>query len=183
MNIDAIFEQLLGKEGNYVDHPSDKGGPTNWGITEKTARAHGYTGDMRYLTREQALEIYRADYWRAPRFDQVYVLSPSLAEELLDTGVNMGPSVPSAWLQRWLNAFNQRGKLYPDLQADGIIGPRTISALQAYLNARGDEGATVLLSALNCSQGARYLEITERAQTQEDFIYGWMRARVATSQT
>ncbi|WP_276203058.1 glycosyl hydrolase 108 family protein, partial [Enterobacter hormaechei] len=44
MTKDDIFNTILGKEGGYVDHPNDKGGPTNWGITQATARAHGYTG-------------------------------------------------------------------------------------------------------------------------------------------
>lgn len=45
MTADQIIEGILGKEGGYVDHPSDKGGPTRWGITQTIARAHGYTGD------------------------------------------------------------------------------------------------------------------------------------------
>lgn len=49
MKADQTIEGILGKEGGYVDHPSDKGGPTRWGITQTTARAHGYTGDMRNL--------------------------------------------------------------------------------------------------------------------------------------
>ncbi len=49
MTADKTIEGILGKEGGYVDHPSDKGGPTRWGITQTTARAHGYTGDMRNL--------------------------------------------------------------------------------------------------------------------------------------
>ncbi len=50
MTKDDIFNAILGKEGGYVNHPDDKGGPTNWGITQATARAHGYVGDMRDLT-------------------------------------------------------------------------------------------------------------------------------------
>ncbi len=65
----------------------------NWGITQATARALSYTGDMRNLTREQALEILEADYWDGPRFDQVAAVSPVIAAELCDTGVNMGQSV------------------------------------------------------------------------------------------
>ncbi len=71
MTKDEIFNSILGKEGGYVDHPDDKGGPTMWGITQNTARAHGYRGDMRDLTREQALMILEGDYWYGPRFDQV----------------------------------------------------------------------------------------------------------------
>ncbi|WP_348522951.1 glycoside hydrolase family 108 protein [Escherichia coli] len=117
---DKIFDEVLGKEGGYVNHPDDKGGPTKWGITEKVARAHGYRGDMRDLTREQALDILEADYWYGPRFDQVAALSPDIAAELCDTGVNMGPTVASRMLQRWLNVFNLRGRLYPAWRTDCI---------------------------------------------------------------
>ncbi|MGY0152458.1 glycoside hydrolase family 108 protein [Edwardsiella tarda] len=178
---DQIFDALLGREGGYVDHPHDKGGPTKWGITEKVARAHGYTGDMRNLTRAQALEIYESDYWSGPRFDQVAEYSALVAAELCDTGVNMGPSVPSKWLQRWLTAFNDGERLYPDISADGVIGPRTLSALRTYLDARGEEGEQVLLRALNCSQGERYLALAEQRVQNESFLYGWVRERVTLS--
>lgn len=178
MTKDNIFDAILGKEGGYVDHPNDKGGPTNWGITQVTARAHGYAGDMRNLTREQALSILEADYWYGPRFDQVATVSSVIAEELCDTGVNMGPSVPVKWLQRWLNAFNNQQKLYPDLVADGQIGPRSISALKSYLAARGKDGEEVMLRALNCSQGQRYLELAEGRPANESFVYGWVKERV-----
>ncbi|MEQ0267226.1 glycosyl hydrolase 108 family protein [Klebsiella sp. CN_Kp073] len=178
MTKDNIFDAILGKEGGYVDHPNDKGGPTNWGITQATARAHGYAGDMRNLTREQALSILEADYWYDPRFDQVASVSSAIAAELCDTGVNMGPSVPVKWLQRWLNAFNNQQKLYPDLVADGQIGPRSISALKSYLAARGKDGEEVMLRALNCSQGQRYLELAEGRPANESFVYGWVKERV-----
>ncbi len=178
MTADQIIEGILGKEGGYVDHLSDKGGPTRWGITQTTARAHGYTGDMRNLPRETAKQILLSDYWTGPRFDQVASLSTLLADELCDTGVNMGPSVASKFFQRWLTALNMRGKLYPDLIPDGAIGPRTITALKGYLSARGKEGEQVLLRALNCSQGARYLELAEGREANEDFLYGWVKERV-----
>ncbi|HHN9986066.1 TPA: glycoside hydrolase family 108 protein [Escherichia coli] len=176
---DVIFDEILGKEGGYVNHPDDKGGATKWSITEKVARAHGYRGDMRDLTRGQALEILEADYWFGPRFDQVATLSPDIAAELCDTGVNMGPTVASRMLQRWLNVFNQQGKLYPDMDTDGRIGPRTINALRAYLQKRGKDGELVLVKALNCTQGDRYLELAEKREANESFVYGWMKERVA----
>ncbi|CDU35685.1 Peptidoglycan domain protein [Escherichia coli D6-113.11] len=175
---DEIFDAVLGKEGGYVNHPDDKGGPTKWGITGKVARAHGYQGDIRDLTRGQALEILEADYWYGPRFHKVASLSPEIAAELCDTGVNMGPSVVSRMLQRWLNVFNQKGELYPDIDADGCIGPRTINALRAYLSKRGRDGELVILTALNCAQGDRYLELAEKREANESFVYGWMKERV-----
>ncbi|HGV2852360.1 TPA: putative peptidoglycan-binding domain-containing protein, partial [Escherichia coli] len=111
--------------------------------------------------------------------DQVATLSPDIAAELCDTGVNMGPTVASRMLQRWLNVFNQQGRLYPDMDTDGRIGPRTINALRAYLQKRGKDGELVLVKALNCTQGDRYLELAEKREANESFVYGWMKERVA----
>ncbi|HCX5186890.1 TPA: glycoside hydrolase family 108 protein [Escherichia coli] len=179
MTKDDIFNAILGKEGGYVNHPDDRGKATKWGITEVTARAHNYTDDMRDLTREQALAILEADYWYGPRFDQVAAVSPVIAAELCDTGVNMGPSVQVKWFQRWLNVFNNQQQFYPDLIADGQIGPRSISALKSFLAKRGSEGEAVLLRAMNCSQGQRYLELAELRPANESFAYGWIRERVS----
>ncbi|CNL62699.1 glycoside hydrolase family 108 protein [Yersinia aldovae] len=179
MTKDQIIENILGKEGGYVNNPNDTGGATRWGVTERTARANGYAGDMRTLSRDEARQILEADYWHGPRFDLLAPASPAIAAELCDTGVNMGPSVPAKWLQRWLNVLNQQGKLYPDLIADGQIGPRTVIALDAFLRVRGKEGEQVLLKGLNCSQGQRYLELAEQRPANETFVYGWVKERVA----
>ncbi|HUG46231.1 MAG TPA: glycosyl hydrolase 108 family protein, partial [Sphingomicrobium sp.] len=63
MDVERLIEALLEREGGYVNHPSDRGGPTNYGITEAVARAHGYQGSMRRLPREEAVAIYKRLYW------------------------------------------------------------------------------------------------------------------------
>ncbi|WP_275656709.1 putative peptidoglycan-binding domain-containing protein, partial [Salmonella enterica] len=73
--------------------------------------------------------------------------------------------------------FNDQQKFYPDLLVDGQIGPRTLSALKFFLSNRGNEGEIILIHALNCSQGQRYLELAEQRQANESFIYGWMKER------
>ena len=45
--IDRLIEEVIEREGGYVDHPADRGGPTRWGITEAVARRQGYMDDMR----------------------------------------------------------------------------------------------------------------------------------------
>ncbi|EJH7109606.1 hypothetical protein NF080_004805, partial [Salmonella enterica subsp. enterica serovar Newport] len=85
---------------------------------------------------------------------------------------------PIKYFQRWLNVFNDQQKFYPDLLVDGQIGPRTLSALKFFLSNRGNEGEIILIRALNCSQGQRYLELAEQRQANESFIYGWMKERV-----
>lgn len=178
MGFDKTFDLLIGREGGYVNHPADKGGPTIWGITEAVARAFGYQDRMQDMPRSVAVAIYKQRYWEQPRFDQVATHSPRIAEELLDTGVNMGPAVAAKFLQRSLNALNQQALLFPDLAPDGAIGNITIAALRAYLAKRGKDGETVLLRMLNSLQGARYIDIAERTPSQEAFVHGWFLHRV-----
>jgi lysozyme family protein len=179
MTIETMIEATIGKEGGYSNHPSDRGGPTRWGITERVARANGYTGDMRELPREKAVAIYRQEYAVKPGFAAVAEISPAVGEELFDTGVNMGPAVPSIWFQEWLNAFNGQGKLYADIREDGDIGPGTLKAFRDFLRVRGAEAEKVMLRALNCSQGERYKTLVRNRAANEDFAWGWVRTRVA----
>ena len=176
--IEKIIDGIIKAEGGYVDHPNDRGGPTNYGITTAAARAAGFVGDMRGLPLATARAIYLGTYYTRPGFDQVAQLSETLAAELTDTGVNMGPPAAITFLQRALNVFNQQGKLYPDLKADGNFGPKTLSALSAFLKSRPKDGERVLFTTLNCLQGARYVEIAERDPTQESFAFGWLAQRV-----
>ena len=174
MSIETMIEATIGKEGGYVDHPADRGGPTRWGITQRVARANGYNGEMRGLPRERAVAIYRQEYAVKPGFAAIAEIYPRLAEELFDTGVNMGPSRPSIWLQEWLNALNNGGKHYSDIAEDGDIGPGTLAALRAYKARRGAEGEERLLQALNGDQAVRYKQIARGNPSQEAFVYGWL---------
>jgi len=176
--IDQIINNTIGKEGRYSNHPSDLGGPTMWGITEKVARANGYTGDMRNLPRSEAVQIFRSEYLIKPGFDRVMLLSEAIAEELFDTGVNMGVEIAGGFLQRALNVFNQQGKLYPDLKPDGVVGKNTRGALEAFLKHRGRDGEIVMLTALNAMQGERYIYLCEKREKNEDFVFGWFLNRV-----
>ncbi|HWW11913.1 MAG TPA: glycosyl hydrolase 108 family protein [Brevundimonas sp.] len=175
---DRLMTHVLGNEGGYANHPDDRGGETNWGVTVGVARQFGYAGAMRAMTRDQAVAIYRARFWVKPGFDQISRLSERVAGELFDTGVNMGPAVAATMLQRALNALNRQGKDYPDLKADGDIGPATRAALAAFLRVRGGEGEVVLLKALNVLQGERYIALAEGRPANESFVYGWLRTRV-----
>ncbi len=178
MNVSQLIDDLIDREGGYVNHPADRGGATCWGITEAVARAHGYKGAIRALPRDEAVAIYRRLYWLRPRFDEVARRSPALAAELFDTGANMGPAVAATFLQRALTALNRNGRDYPDLVPDGRIGPATLAALDAFLAVRGRQGETVLLRAIEALQGERYLRLAERRPANEAFLYGWLANRM-----
>ena len=174
-----MLAELLKREGGYVNNAADKGGPTRYGITQQTARAYGYSGDMRMLPIQTALAIYRARYWTDPNFDQVATRSPIIAEKLFDIGVNMGPKVAGRFLQRALNGLNRGAAEYPDIPEDGAIGQMTLHALDLYMAKRGGQGESVLMKALNGQQVVRYMEIAERDHSQEAFLFGWLANRVA----
>lgn len=178
MNIDALLDALIAREGGYVDHPADRGGPTNWGITEAVARAEGFMGNMSDLPQSLARAIYRRRYWEQPRLGDVASIAPVVAEELFDTGVNMGTAVAAAFLQRALNALNRGGKDWPDVAVDRSIGPATLNALKALVRVRGQAGARVLVRAMNALQGARYVELTEQRPANKAFAYGWLDKRI-----
>lgn len=117
MNFDEAFDRLIGHEGSYSDHPSDPGGRTMWGITERVARAHGFTGDMRTFTRDEAKRIYQADYWEPIRAEE---LSQQVRFDVFDGAVNSGVKQSIKWLQAAVGA-----------QPDGVIGPKTLHAVSA----------------------------------------------------
>ena len=176
---DQLFEELIIKEGGYSDHPSDRGGKTQYGITVAVARENGYQGDMRNLTKQQARDIYFKQYWVRPGFAKVATVSPSVAAEMFDTGVNMGTGVAALFLQQSLNVLNRGQKDYNDIAEDRVIGNGTIGALQTYKRLRGTEGEKVLVKCLNGLQFARYFSLALNRQTQEDFMYGWVRTRIS----
>lgn len=178
MDIEDLIDAVIDREGGYSNHPADHGGATRWGITEAVARQHGYAGDMRALPRGEAVAIYRRIYWLRPRFDAVAARAPLIAAELFDTGVNMGPAVAVALLQRALNALNRGARDYPDMAVDGRIGPVTLAALDAFLTRRGHGGETVLLKAIEALQGERYVALAERRPANEAFLYGWLANRI-----
>lgn len=179
MNIEQYLDALIKREGGYVNDVLDSGHAIKYGITQAVARNYGYQGEMKDLLLEIARDIYKSQYWLEPRFDQVNLISPIIAEELLDTGVNCGIGFTKTLLQRALNLLNRQGKEgWADLKLDGEYGPSTLQALSIYMKKRGNEGERVLGRLLNIMQDQRYIEITEKNPKYEQFFYGWLANRV-----
>lgn len=174
-----IINDIIDREGGYINDPSDSGGETNFGITLNVARNFGYSGLMKDLPRSVAFQIYAATYWDSLKLDLVEQKSAILAEELADTAVNMGVGRAGEFLQRCLNVFNNGGVDYPNLKVDGQVGFKTIECLNKFLDKRGQNGIKVLFKALNCLQGAFYIELCEKREKDEKFIVGWLLNRVA----
>lgn len=174
-NFEPAIKKVLAVEGVYDNHPDDPGGETKFGVTVAVARAHGYQGPMKEMPVEKALEIYKKDYWDRVRGDEVG--DQLVAEELLDTAVNMGVAKAVSFLQSALNLLNKKETLWPDLAEDGAMGPGTLAALSACLRS-GSKYRDALFKCLNGEQYARYREISKANPKNEAFFLGWVLKRV-----
>lgn len=176
----VIIAAVLGLEGGYVNNPRDPGGATNHGVTETVARNHGYTGHMKDLPKEKAVEIYYRDYIDKPGYSWVIDRSPALGQKLVDIGVNAGTGRASRWFQVGLNAYNRDAKDYPDLKVDGQLGPATFNAYASLARIRGEvKACELMLKALEAQQGYHYLSLTK----METFTVGWMDHRIGNVPT
>jgi lysozyme family protein len=111
---DQAFDELMGNEGRYSNHPPDP--ETMWGITIHTARRHGYQGAMIDLPKERAKAIYRSSYW-LPFYD---LIDYEIAFQMFDGGVNSGVEDTVKWVQQAVG-----------VKVDGKFGPKTLAAIQA----------------------------------------------------
>lgn len=149
---EVAVARVLRFEGGYTDDSAigDRGGATNHGISERA-----YPGlNIGALTREQAMALYRSDYWDRPRIGE---LPDRIAIAVLDAAVNSGPSAAIRWLQAALGVAQ-----------DGIIGDQTLTA------ARAAEDVSRVLMRFN---GAR-LRFLTGISSWPSFGRGWSR-RVA----
>lgn len=177
-HFDKEFDRVVIVEGGYSNNKDDRGGATKFGITEAVARANGYDGPMADLTMDWARHIYKGQYWDTLRLDSVSAISPEIAGEMFDTGINMGISIAGKFLQRGLNVSNEKGGLYSNMTVDGQIGPVSVASLAGYIRKRGAKGVGVMMKMLNCQQGNRYIEIAEGREDNETFIFGWFANRI-----
>ena len=93
LTLSEALKFTLAWEGGYTNHPNDRGGPTNKGITQSTynrylRRNNRNIQSVRSITDSEVYEIYEKDYWDVVRAK--YLKSP-LGLVLFDTCVNFGP--------------------------------------------------------------------------------------------
>ena len=183
----ADFNEAFGKtmahEGGYVNDSTDAGGETYKGISRvynpgwsgwavvDAAKAQGKVNST-ILNSNVALQqnvgaFYKDKYWDVNRLDH---MTQKVAEEMFDTGVNMGTGRASRFLQKALNYLNRNGKLYGELTVDGKIGPASLNAIKA---CKKDE--RVLLAMLNTLQGMHYMNYMDKSPSQKKYARGWFK--------
>jgi lysozyme family protein len=172
---EITINNLIDLEGGYVNDCDDSGGETKYGITKHIAIKNGFHGDMADMPRHFAFDLYAKIYWDKVRATELAKKSKAIAEEVFCSAVNIGVNRSAIFLQRSLSVLNNKQQIYPDLVIDGIIGRKTLSAFEKFIEFRGE---SVLLTSLNCLQGAFYIELAERREKDEKFVYGWIKNRV-----
>lgn len=113
MDFDLAFKSVIGHEGGYIDHPSDPGGETKYGISKRVYPSE----DIKNLTLDRAKVLYRRDYWDKLHLDD---LPDRIRFDLFDAAVNSGVSTAIKFLQKAC-----------EVDADGKIGPKTLAAVGA----------------------------------------------------
>ncbi|MGI9437130.1 MAG: glycoside hydrolase family 108 protein [Geminicoccaceae bacterium] len=165
-SVDSMIDDVIRREGGFVDHPADRGGPTKFGITQKTLARHlgrdVKPDDVRRLRLDLAADIYRSTYFMKPRIDS---LPASIQAFLFDSAVNHGPRRAIRFLQLVCNAAG-----FGPLSADGLCGPATRGQAKAAESAMGPW----LLAALAEERRIFYRLIVDRNPSQQVFFKGWM---------
>lgn len=166
-DFERCLKVILGAEGGYSDHPADKGGKTNMGITEGTL-ANAYSKgivphkDIKKLTRDEAANIYKVNYW-----------VPSKAAEMayplcllhFDAAVNHGLGGAAKLLQRTINRIKG-----PVLKVDGVVGPATIKEVRLI-----PSGNLIFFCVELLKTRKEYFEaIAQNNPSQKVFLKGWL---------
>lgn len=165
--IDAIIE----REGGFVDHPLDKGGPTKYGITQSTYGEYMdcevTTEEVKNITPQEAHEIYRVNYYIQPA---LYLLPKQLQPFIFDACINHGPINAVVMLQSAINRIHNIPDNEPRrriVKEDGIVGRQTAK----WANWFEDNAAITLL--VNRREEF-YHAIVESRPDQNVFLNGWL---------
>ena len=155
-SIEDQISEIITREGGYVNHSADRGGPTNFGITQETLaswRGQPVTEwQVKTMTEAEARAIYRERYFGAyPGVTDVKVL-----RFLVDYGVNSGTGRAVEALQTVIGAF-----------PDGAWGPKSKAALAAVPD------QSKLYWPLVCERLDNYLRIIGHDRSQVVFAIGW----------
>lgn len=145
---------VLKSEGGYVNHPSDPGGRTNLGVTQRVweewVKHDVDEKTMRELTPDMVAPLYQEKYWQRVKGDE---LPAGIDYCVFDASVNSGVGRASKWLQEVCGT-----------QPDGVIGPMTLRVAQAIV-------PTDLVN-MYCDKRLAFLK---ELKTWETFGKGWER--------
>ena len=175
--VQSIAEEIVGREGGFVNDPDDPGGATKYGVTIHTMRRLGLdldrdgdvdVADVRQLSRKQAVSIFIRHYFEKPR---IGMLPLTLQASVFDMYVNAGSNAVKI-LQRLLREFGET------IAVDGAIGTQTSMAAARVFQKAGAH----LVDAYGIARRDYYFRIADRraasrkyARTRRGGKGGWIR--------
>lgn len=166
--IKQIIAEILKREGGYVNHPADRGGPTNHGIT-RTSYAEYFRrqpqnitlAEIKAITPQVAERIYYTLYYVRP---QIASLHPLVQPIVFDMSVNHGCHGAVSILQTALSSLG-----YHNVAIDGFVGPKTIAVTAKAVKDLGHN----LINSIVDSRLNYYQEIINTDPSQAVFKDGW----------
>jgi len=165
--IAAMVDDILEAEGGFVNHANDRGGPTNFGVTQKTLSSYlgrkASIDDVKNMTIEIAIEIYVRRYFSGPRID---TLPEEIQPFIFDSSINHGPRRAVKFVQEICNACG-----FGRLTVDGAMGPATRTSAES----ANSEMREIFLACLVEERRLFFHEIVRRNETQHVFLKGWLR--------
>lgn len=147
-NFERCVAVILREEGGYSDNPNDRGGQTQYGISQ---RAYPDV-DIKALTPEKASAIYYRDFWKPMRCED---MPGDVALCVFDTAINCGVSAATLMLQEAVG-----------VTADGLLGPHTLAAIRRL--------GSSALTRVCVRRVRRYHEIVDHRPGQRVFLDGWL---------
>lgn len=169
--VDAVLKH----EGGYVNHKSDPGGATNYGISLRWLQGQGdldgienfdFDGDgdvdsddISKMSKADARDIYFRYWWTKYGYHQL--IDTDIATKILDMSVNMGGRQAHKLIQR---AVRAAGKALSD---DGILGPKSFKAINAC-------DQKILLGAVRIECKHFYLGLIRNKPSFSVFKEGWL---------
>jgi lysozyme family protein len=192
-DFNLAYANTMINEGGYSNVATDRGGETYAGISRKNFPdwlgwmiIDHYKGQINAKPlndmlvdnvdlQNQVRAFYKERFWPV-QFDQ---LDQDIANELFDTAVNQGLGTAIKYFQMALNFMNRNQKDYPNQVVDGGIGSITIACYNSLMSTKAYNGRSynklvkVMLKLLNFFQLNRYIDLMEKDESQEDFLFGW----------
>ena len=143
-------------DSGYVDDPSDSGGETNYGITQKTYDPSG-NKRIRDISIAEVRVIYEQNYWKVAKCDIISTIAPIIAISTFDTAVNCGTTTAIRLLQEALGVKS----------IDGLLGPLTLEALK-------NSNQLALLGSLSIRRQRYYAHLCQLYPKNLKFLIGWV---------
>ena len=164
-NAQTLIDAVIKREGGYVNHPADKGGPTNMGITQRTLTMYlareATRVDVERMTVQLARDIYYTYYYIKPGIHQLPELIRPIVFDMVVNSGKRGTKI----LQDALSCHG-----YDCGKIDGIIGAKTLAAAQAAVEHMGND----LIRTLVRRRVIFYEGLVKADETQRVFLAGWI---------